>query len=150
MKKWYVYELRDQRTNQPFYIGMTGNIASTMARHWAGAPTPARERCRELADLGHQLDLRVLAEFDDRTEALAEEARRIKAGKDLVNILPRVAAEKEPRGRFVVTLSEQERFDLDQHRVKLGLRSWSDVIRYWIALEPQTSRRIERRVSATT
>ena len=47
--------------------------------------------------------------------------------------------------RFIVTLTAEERRQLETHRSDLGMRSCADVIRHWIAgplegIAPQPSR----------
>ena len=127
MRTWYVYGLFDQRTNAPFYVGMTGNIASTMARHWNDKHSAAAARCSELRDTGHQLDLRILSSFDDRKAALEEEGRLITSLPDLVNRTHKPA--KPKMKRFVLNLDGEDRDALERLRVARGARSEAEVLR---------------------
>lgn len=139
MRTWYVYELHDQITDLPFYIGMTGNIASTMARHWDSGYSAAQDRCRELRAAGYQLDLRVISTFQDRKEALAEEGRLIQSLPGLVNKTHKPRKPKQPR--FVIILPAEHRVLLEQMRQRRGLRSEAEVIRQLIeeAAAPKNS-----------
>lgn len=84
---WHVYGLIDPRTDQPFYIGMTKDCNQRLSQHRSkGAKPEIRSRIQEIAAGGHDVGMRIIAQFTTYKRAALKEMAVIQATENIVNI----------------------------------------------------------------
>jgi hypothetical protein len=88
---FYVYELRDPRNGVAFYVGKgQGDRAHAHQREvvrGTARSNPAKiAKIREILETGHQVEVSILAEYRDESDALDHEYHSIVSRPDLTNM----------------------------------------------------------------